>query len=116
MVYALKLRMEQDAVFGAFDCPDAGSIAPARSRSTTPIQALNLFNSPFVLSQAEAFAARCGGGESGVDAQVERVYQLAYGRLPNADERAAALALAEEHGLVAVCRAVFNSNEFLFMP
>ena len=116
MVYALKLRMEQDAVFGAFDCPDAGSIAPARSRSTTPIQALNLFNSPFVLSQAEAFAARCGGGESGVDAQVERVYHLAYGRVPNAEERAAAIALVEQHGLVAVCRAVFNSNEFLFMP
>ncbi len=58
MVYALKLRMEHDAVFGAFDCPDAGQVMPARGRSTTPIQALNLYNSGFLMDQANRFAER----------------------------------------------------------
>ena len=49
MIYAHKVRMEPVPVFGAFDCPDAGLPTPRRSQSTTAIQALNLFNSPFVI-------------------------------------------------------------------
>ena len=41
MIYALKVRMVPDGVFGAFDCPDAGQICPKRTRSTTPIQSLS---------------------------------------------------------------------------
>ena len=43
-----QVRMQQDGTFGAFDCPDGGQIAPRRSQSTTPLQALNLLNSPFI--------------------------------------------------------------------
>ena len=28
MVYMTKIRSQQDATFGAFDCPDGGQIAP----------------------------------------------------------------------------------------
>ena len=35
MIYNMRIRMEQDSVFGAFDCPDGGQSAPNRSRSTT---------------------------------------------------------------------------------
>ncbi|MCA9267351.1 MAG: DUF1553 domain-containing protein, partial [Planctomycetales bacterium] len=45
MIYMTKVRQEQESVFGAFDCPDASQVAPKRSRSTTPLQAFNLFNS-----------------------------------------------------------------------
>jgi len=48
MIYAHKVRRERDAVFGAFDCPDAGQSTARRRESTTPIQALNLFNAPRV--------------------------------------------------------------------
>ena len=58
MVYAFKIRMEQDDIFGAFDCPDGSLVTPRRSSSTTPLQALNLFNSRFVLDQAERLARR----------------------------------------------------------
>ena len=37
MVYAHKVRMEKESVFGAFDCPDAGQTAARRRQSTTPI-------------------------------------------------------------------------------
>src|SRR5204862_4199642 len=58
MVYMTKVRMQQDSTFGAFDCPDGGQIAPKRMRSTTPLQALNLSNSAFILQQSTFFAAR----------------------------------------------------------
>jgi mono/diheme cytochrome c family protein len=117
MIYQTKVRMEPDAVFGAFDCPDAGQAAPQRSRSTTALQSLNLFNSGFVLQQADLFARRLRR-EAGDDpaAQVRRGFALAFGRQPDAAEMPAAVALVEVHGLPALCRALFNANEFLFLP
>ena len=38
MIYAHKVRRESEAVFGAFDCPDAGQSTASRRESTTPIQ------------------------------------------------------------------------------
>ncbi len=117
MIYATDLRMELDAVFGAFDCPDGGQIAPQRSRSTTPIQALNLLNSPFIVQQAQLAADRVRRdvGDD-VAAQVARLFELALGRTPTADQSAAAQTLVRRHGLASLCRAMFNSNEFLFIP
>ena len=87
MVYAFKIRMEQDDIFGAFDCPDGSLVTPRRSSSTTPLQALNLFNSRFVLDQAERLARRLRA-EAGpdVDRQVQRAWQLAFLRSPAPDE------------------------------
>ena len=62
MVYTMRIRMEQDSVFGAFDCPDGGQAAPNRSRSTTPIQALNLYNSGFMGDLSKRFAKRIAKG------------------------------------------------------
>ncbi len=114
MVYQSKPRTMLDDVFGAFDCPDAGQSAPRRTSSTTPLQALNLLNSPFATQQAGFFAERLEkdtGKE--VVAQVRRAFQLTFGRAPSADEATAATKLIAEHGLKVFCRALFNSNEFI---
>ena len=117
MIYAYKVRMEREGVFGAFDCPDAGQSAPRRSQSTTPIQALNLFNSQFTIDLADDFANRVqsDAGPEVVD-QVRRAWSLAYGRDPDGDEISDAEAMVREHGLATLCRVLFNSNEFLFLP
>jgi len=116
LVYQTRPRMRPDDTFGAFDCPDAGQTAPSRTRSTTPLQALNLLNSPFVTQQAELFAERLRRDATGdAEAQVDRGFALAYGRPPSPDERFAAVRLIAEHGLAAFGRAVFNANEFLFV-
>ncbi len=117
MIYAHKIRMERDIVFGAFDCPDAGRSTDRRRQSTTPIQALNLFNSRFTIDTAEAFAERVRR-EVGNDParQVRRAYRRALGRLPDSQEVADALPVVRQHGLATLCRALFNCNEFLFMP
>jgi hypothetical protein len=117
MIYAHKVRRETEAVFGAFDCPDGGQSTAVRRASTTPIQALNLFNSRFTVEVSAALAARVSG-EVGDDsaARIRRAWQLALGREPGADEVSDALPVVETHGLAVLCRALFNSNEFLFLP
>ncbi len=117
MIYAHKVRREPEAVFGAFDCPDAGLSTSRRSESTTPIQALNLLNSRFVLDQSENFAARVKQ-EAGDDAarQIQRAYLLAFGRSPGPGEVSDALEVVSSHGAGALCRAILNSNEFVFVP
>jgi hypothetical protein len=114
MIYMYKVRREQDPVFGAFDVPDAGQVCPKRGRSTTAIQALNLFNSPFVWQQAERMAARLG--RETPDDPIRRAFRLALSRDPAAVESAAAAAVVREHGLATFCRALLNTNEFLFLP
>jgi hypothetical protein len=116
MVYQSRPRMQPDDTFGAFDCPDGGQIAPRRNVSTTPLQALNLLNSRFVHQQARFFAERVAK-EAGKDvaAQVRRAFRLAFQREPAADEADAAAGLVRDHGLPALCRALFNANEFVFV-
>ncbi|XZE43334.1 PSD1 and planctomycete cytochrome C domain-containing protein [Pirellulaceae bacterium SH467] len=122
MVYMTKVRMERESVFGAFDCPDSSISVPKRNRSTTPMQALNLFNSPFVLQQAQLLANRLireGGPD--LESQVRRGYWLCMGREPTRDELLDAFAFIqsegiESEGLTAFCRVLLNSNEFVFLP
>ncbi len=117
MIYAHKIRMEREAVFGAFDCPDAGQTLARRRQSTTPLQALNLFNSRFTIDESAALAER-GKKEAGseLEDQIRRVYQLAYVRDPGSGEMGDAVSFAKSNGLPALCRAIYNSSEFLFIP
>lgn len=117
MIYAHKVRRERDAVFGAFDCPDGGQSTARRIESTTPIQALNLFNSTFTIEQAAAFAAllKEQAGDD-VSQQVQQAYWLGLNRKPDSEELADAVSVVREFGLESLCRAMFNSNEFLFVP
>lgn len=116
MIYMTKIRQEQDEVFGVFDCPDGGQTIPRRNRSTTALQALNLLNSKFMLQQASFLAARLQSEASGpVDDQVRLAFELAYSRRPSEEELNDSVALIEAHGLEAFCRALLNSNEFLFL-
>jgi mono/diheme cytochrome c family protein len=116
MVYQFRIRQTTDSVFGSFDCPDGSSVTPKRSRSNTPLQALNLFNSGFTVQQAELLAARLlrEGGEDPA-AQAGRAFQLFYGRDPDEAEREASVAMIRSHGLVSFSRAMFNTSEFLFI-
>jgi hypothetical protein len=114
MIYQSKPRSELDTFFGAFDCPDAGQIQPKRTSSTTPLQALNLLNGAFLIDQADRFAARVAreAGEEPAE-RVRLAFLLAFGREATAAEIAAATQLVADHGLPALCRALYNANEFL---
>ncbi len=116
MVYAHKHRMQLDDTFGAFDCPDAGQVAPKRNSSNTPLQALNLLNGRFILQQSMLFAERVRrDAGNDVTAQATFAFQATFGRAPTADERLGTEEFIRQHGLEALCRALFNANEFLFV-
>ncbi len=117
MVYQFKPRSQPDPTFGAFDCPEAALVVPRRNVSTTALQALNLLNSRFVIRQAESFADRLQH-EVGADParQADRGFRLAFGRAPTALERDAAVKLIGSHGASAFCRALYNANEFVYVP
>lgn len=116
MVYQRKPRVELDLIFGTFDCPDAGQIQPKRNVSTTPLQALNLLNSRFMIDRSQSLAKRLERevGPS-VVAQVERAYWLMYSRSPTAEEADICRDFLHAQGLEALCRALFNANEFIMV-
>ncbi len=116
MVYQFRIRQTTDSLFGSFDCPDGGSVTPKRSRSNTPLQALNLFNSTFVVQQADILAKRLAT-EAGPapEAQAALAFRLFYGRMPDGKELVSSTAMIRDHGVQSFARAMFNTSEFLFV-
>ena len=115
-VYRFIFRTLPDPFFDALDSADASQLTAVRNESTTPLQALELLNNPFVLRQCEQFARRLEKGRGGrIDEQVRVAVELAYGRQAASDEVEFLSAYATRHGLVNLCRLIMNSNEFLYL-
>ena len=116
-VYHQNARAARVDLMSDFDCPDPAFATPRRASTTTPLQALALLYHPFSVDMSRAMAERIAR-EAGPDVrqQVEAAFELVYARPATPDERVAAGALVEQHGLAALCRAVLNSNEFLYLP
>jgi len=82
-VYAKVSRHELDNLLRMFDFPDANITSSKRSETTVPQQQLFVLNSPFVVEQAKAFAARLHKEQPDSDeARIQRAFLLAYGRPP----------------------------------
>ncbi len=130
-VYVMTQRLFRNSFLGLFDGPDRNSSTSLRSSSNVPSQALYLMNSPFVREQAEALAQRLITEVQGDDLQVARLYQLAFGRDPDLDEKQSirefmkryreearqSVPAAERHlqALTALSRVVLTGNEFFFI-
>ncbi len=117
MLYQERMRRVDDQMFTAFDFPDCGQVRAKRPVSTTPLQALNLLNSQFVLDQAERIAERASQESEGDLARaISRCFVLLLGREATLEENAACQQVAREESLAIVCRALMNTNEFAFLP
>jgi hypothetical protein len=113
-IYRFTPRGGNTGLLDAFDCPDPAAAAPRRAITTTPLQALSLWNGGFALRVSGAFADRVAKEHPGdVAKQVTRAWRLAFGREPTTAERALAEKLVADHGLKALTRSLFNANEFL---
>jgi len=115
-LYRTWARGGRSGFLDAFDCPDPSTTSPRRPVTTTPQQALALLNNALTFRVAEHFAERLRR-EVGDDParQVDRAYRLAFGRAPDADEGEQARKVVAEHGAAVFARAIFNSNEFLYI-
>ncbi len=117
MIYQERMRRVDDRMFTAFDFPDCGQVRAKRPVSTTPLQALNLMNSEFVIDQSGRIAERARHDAAGDPRRaIDQCFELLLGRAPAAEERTACLELLRDGDLSLVCRAIINSNEFAFLP
>jgi len=127
-VYLQQRRTQVATLLELFDAPVISTTCSLRNTATVPLQSLALLNSDFARARARAFAGRlqqeAGAGD---DERLTFVYDIACGRQPRADERAACHRfLATRRALPAdsdgerqtwtdLCQMLFASNAFLYV-
>ncbi len=114
-IYRFVVRTTPDPFMSTLDCPNPANLTPRRNVTTTALQALALMNNDFMRKQAGYFAESCRVDCEQPDDQIRRAFQLALCRGPSEDEFAAAKELVSRKDLTALCLALINLNEFVYV-
>jgi hypothetical protein len=115
-IYRYVWRGIPDPLMAALDFPDLGLLSPVRGGSISPLQSLAMYNDNFVLHFSGAMADRIRSESTDPEIQVKLLTRLAWQRQPDETEMIRFREYIGRHGLAALCRVIFNSNEFLFLP
>ena len=115
-IYRFAVRTTTHQFLTTLDCPSPANLVPARNVTTTALQSLTLLNNDFMLKQSGYFADRIQK-ESPDDStsQIDRAFQLAFGRNPTDPEAVAANQLIKVRGMMQFCRMLLNANEFVYV-
>ena len=62
---------------------------------------------------SDGLSQRLLGELDSLEDQVKRAYEITYGRKPDQEELKLGINLSKTHGLDALSRVLFNSNEFV---
>jgi hypothetical protein len=128
-VYLQQRRTQVVTLLQLFDAPSIVGNCSTRTTSTVPLQSLALLNSKFVRDRAKSLEQRLRKeANPETTARLNLAFRLACGRLPNAEEKAAAeqfLATqrkayagvkdADERAWTDLCQMVLASNAFLYV-
>jgi hypothetical protein len=117
-VYLYVKRSFPYPMFAIFDSPESSVSCPRRDVTTVAPQALALFNSSFMLSQAGKFAERVQKDHpDSPDVAIQSAWELALGRSPSAAEKEQALHFlsGENKSMANLCLVLLNMNEFLYI-
>ncbi len=118
-LYAYIDREDLPGLLASFDLPSPDASRAKRSETTVPQQALYLMNSPFVLSQAKALAAKSlplakgSSTDSSVPFRKKRIqnlYRMALSRDPQQDELKLALDFTDTDVIQVFRQSVRDSN------
>jgi len=97
-LYIFSRRSVAYPMLDTFDMASMQQVHSKRAVTTTPLQALTLYNSDLVFQWSQALAGRvireAGHNE---DAQIERLYQILFARNPDKFEKSALKAFLNEH-------------------
>lgn len=115
-IYRYVWRGIADPFMAALDFPDLGLLAPERVNSNSALQALELYNNSFVLHFSQQLANRLAEHHPNQQQQVEQAVMSCLGRRATAHEKELMTKLVEQHGLANLCRVLFNSSEFVYVP
>ncbi len=114
-VYRFLARSKPQPWMATMDCADPSMMVDKRTQTITPLQALAQLNNQLTLVAAQKFAARVKESQKDLDGQLRMVMKLTFGREGSAGELQEMKKVAEKFGVEAVCRAVLNLNEFVFV-
>ena len=121
-IYVYQRRSLSLPLLETFDAPVCNASRDHRRNSVTALQALAMYDGEFVNTEAKHFAQRVwkDSGANGYDAAIRRSFQLALGRDPGAEETKQVKAFLRsvgppEKSMVALCRVLLNSNEFIYV-
>lgn len=114
-IYRFIVRTTPDPFMSTLDCPNPANLTPRRNVTTTALQALALMNNEFMRKQATYFAERCQTDYQQAEDQIRRAFQLALCRVPSDDEFTSANDLVSRKDLAALCLALINLNEFVYV-
>jgi hypothetical protein len=124
-LYARISRHELNGLLRLFDFPDANITAEKRTETTVPQQQLFVLNSPFIIAQAKALAARVAREPE--DQRLPRLMEYALSRAPSEGEKQLFTAYlngkdeADEMGknqlsrLERLAQVLLAGNEFLYI-
>jgi hypothetical protein len=104
-VYIHYQRTTPYPLLANFDAPRSTVAACRRTRSNTPLQALNLLNDPVFLEAAEQLGKRAK--------TVEEAFELALLRKPTAAERARLERFQAENNTTLMASVLLNLDEFI---
>lgn len=116
-VYRFVVRTTPHPFLTPLDCPNPATLTPARNVTTTAVQSLALWNNGFMLQQSAALAhmIKSQTESSDLRRQAALAFQYILGRVPNSNEMDTAASLLSEVDLSELCRALLNSNEFIYI-
>jgi uncharacterized protein DUF1553 len=131
-VYLYQGRLRKNSFLTLFDGANPNAPTGARPISTTPLQALFLMNDPFLARQSAKLAERLLVDRADDPARIRLAFELAFGRLPDKEERTSSEAHllllreklkttdvpAEEHvrkAWAVFAQVLLSSNEFAFV-
>ena len=81
-IYAYRVRGQADPFLEIFNQPNPNESCEARHSASVSPQAFTLLNSALMTDRSLAFARRLKGEASGLEAQIERAFQLVFNRDP----------------------------------
>ena len=114
-IYRFIARSQTQPWMTSLDCADPSMRVDKRNESLSPLQALAMLNNGFIVTQSRHLAARVQAERADLPAQIARAHALALGYSPAPAALAPLVAFAEAEGLPALCRLLFNLNEFSFV-
>lgn len=125
-LYTIVSRYAPNATLTLFDFPEPNVTSDQRNVTTVPQQQLFVLNSPFMMEMSREFAKRLEKAAPQDSERLQRGWQLAYGRIPSAEEISLALDFlhspeeSEAAGQLSrweqIAHALLASNELMFLP
>jgi len=116
-IYQEIRRNTHNPFLEVFDLPKPATARPQRDVTNVPAQSLTMLNSPFVIGQAEKWAAKVIASQDSPSERVEAMFEQALGRpaSPTEKDRALGYLAATGDSWKDLAQSLFNFKEFLYL-